>query len=210
MSQTITVPIFPLDGVLLIPGCTLQLYIFEPRYQEMLTWALEHDRRIAMAIPSIGHSASAEHQPPVREIAGLGEISKHHAHPNGHADIELQGISRIRITDELPQAWDFRIAQAEVLVEDQSDIASIAREIPDVLQFLHDADPDLHAQLNGMSPQQIIDLALIRLPVETELKLQIYAEPVLLVRLRMINRVLEIDQAPRPDIEIGPQDPRRN
>lgn len=210
MTQTITVPIFPLDGVLLVPGSSLRLYIFEPRYQEMLAWALEHDHQIAMAIPAIGHSAANEHHPPIHKIAGLGKITDHVLHPNGHADIELKGISRIRITDELPQAWDFRVVQAELLAETESDADAIQSELSTILGFLRDVEPKLYARLNEISPQRIIDIALVRLPINAEVKLQIYSEPVPLRRLRMINHILEQGKPRWPGIEIGPDDPRRN
>jgi len=210
MTQTITVPIFPLDGALLVPGSALRLHIFEPRYQEMLAWALQHDHQIAMASPAIGHSTTSEHQPPIHEIAGLGKITDHQMLANGQADIELEGRHRIRICRELPQAWDFRMVQAEILEEEVLDVALLSQELPPILRFLHAVEPKLYARLNEMSPQRIIDIALVRLPVEADLKLQIYSEPAPTRRLQMINRILELNQAQRPDIDIGPDDPRRN
>jgi Lon protease-like protein len=210
MSQTITVPIFPLDGVLLVPGSSLRLYIFEQRYQEMLTWALEHDGRIGMAIPAIGHSTSNEHQPPIHKIAGLGEITEHQPHPNGHSEIELRGISRIEITHELPQAWDFRVVQAQILTEDSLSRPVIAREMPPVLQFLQDTDPELFGRVQNAPAQRLIDLALIHLPVDMAVKVQLYSERSLAKRLRMVCEILQQAQPPRPDIDIEPDDPRCN
>ncbi len=106
-----TVPIFPLDGVLLVPGLSDAVLRGEPRYQQMLNWALEHDRRIAVAVPAPGHSIQSEAEPPVFPIAGLGQIVAHETLDNGHANIELHGIGRVRIVEELPRAWDFRIVQ---------------------------------------------------------------------------------------------------
>ena len=45
-------PIFPLSGVLLLPGGRLPLNIFEPRYLEMFDDALAGDRLIGMIQPT--------------------------------------------------------------------------------------------------------------------------------------------------------------
>ena len=42
------VPIFPLNGAVLLPACDLPLNIFEPRYLNMIDDALKNDRLIGM------------------------------------------------------------------------------------------------------------------------------------------------------------------
>ena len=44
-------PIFPLTGVMLLPGTVLPLHIFEPRYRAMVEDALETDRIFGMIQP---------------------------------------------------------------------------------------------------------------------------------------------------------------
>jgi len=46
-----TLPIFPLSGVLLLPGGKLPLNIFEPRYLAMVSDALAGHRLIGMVQP---------------------------------------------------------------------------------------------------------------------------------------------------------------
>ena len=46
------IPIFPLTGVLLLPGGKLPLNIFEPRYLSMTSAALGGDRMIGMIQPT--------------------------------------------------------------------------------------------------------------------------------------------------------------
>jgi len=43
-----TIPVFPLSGTVLLPGCDLPLNIFEPRYLNMIDDALKSDRLIGM------------------------------------------------------------------------------------------------------------------------------------------------------------------
>ena len=42
------IPVFPLDGALLLPGGELPLQIFEPRYLNMVDDAMAGDRVIGM------------------------------------------------------------------------------------------------------------------------------------------------------------------
>ena len=51
--QSRQMPMFPLGGVLM-PGGTLPLHIFEPRYQQLLIDALEGDRCFGVVLISRG------------------------------------------------------------------------------------------------------------------------------------------------------------
>ena len=46
------IPVFPLGGTVLLPGCDLPLNIFEPRYLNMVDDALKSNRLIGMVQPS--------------------------------------------------------------------------------------------------------------------------------------------------------------
>jgi Lon protease-like protein len=43
-------PVMPLPGAILFPHALLPLYIFEPRYRQMLTHALAHERMFCVAL----------------------------------------------------------------------------------------------------------------------------------------------------------------
>ena len=47
-----SLPLFPLTGALLLPRGQLPLNIFEPRYLEMVNYALQGDRLIGMIQPT--------------------------------------------------------------------------------------------------------------------------------------------------------------
>ena len=53
------IPLFPLPGVVLLPGALLPLHIFEPRYRAMVADALAGDRRIGMAMIRPGWELAA-------------------------------------------------------------------------------------------------------------------------------------------------------
>ena len=50
MALPESLPVFPLTGVMLLPGTVLPLHIFEPRYRAMVEDALEADKIFGMII----------------------------------------------------------------------------------------------------------------------------------------------------------------
>ena len=67
------IPVMPLPGALLFPHALLPLYIFEPRYREMLEHALNHHRMFSVALikPERAQWSTPED---FFHIAGLGLI----------------------------------------------------------------------------------------------------------------------------------------
>jgi Lon protease-like protein len=106
-------PLFPLPGVVLLPGTLLPLHIFEPRYREMVARALEADRMIGMALLKPGWETAAE-PPPIHPIGGAGEIIESEDLPDGRYNILLEGRFRYRVLEEaLPDPY--RVARVEEL-----------------------------------------------------------------------------------------------
>ncbi|HEY3348701.1 MAG TPA: LON peptidase substrate-binding domain-containing protein [Thermoanaerobaculia bacterium] len=56
MSGRRLVRLFPLPNVVLLPGTTMPLHVFEPRYRRMLADALDSDRLIGMQLLKPGDS----------------------------------------------------------------------------------------------------------------------------------------------------------
>jgi uncharacterized protein len=99
-------PIFPLAGVLLLPRGRLPLNIFEPRYLAMTRDALASERLIGMVQPSDPTVSDAN--PPVYPIGCAGRITSFAETDDGRFLITLTGISRFRITEELPLLEGYR------------------------------------------------------------------------------------------------------
>lgn len=97
------VPLFPLDGVVLLPHALLRLYVFEPRYRQMVQEALDGPGLIAMAVFDGSRWKQEYHgSPPIRRCVCLGHIAHHEREPNGNYRLVLQGIVRARILSEEP------------------------------------------------------------------------------------------------------------
>lgn len=113
------VSIFPLSGVLLLPGTDLPLHIFEPRYRALIHDAMARDRRIGMIQPRDGGPV-----PSLFDVGCLGHIAQIEALNDGRFNIVLHGLARFRVVRELPVATQFRQIEADVeqVLDDPDDI----------------------------------------------------------------------------------------
>ena len=101
------VPIFPLNGVLLLPGGRLPLNIFEPRYLAMFFDALGGHRMIGMLQPTMpggfaGDGLPTESGPPPVEAVGCaGRIVAFSETDDGRLLVTLAGLIRFEAGKEL-------------------------------------------------------------------------------------------------------------
>jgi Lon protease-like protein len=107
-------PIFPLAGVLLLPGGTLPLNIFEPRYLNMTADALKTDDRMIGMIQPTGDGdteaagAPGHPRPKVYPTGCAGRLVSLTETGDGRYLINLAGVARFRIRGELPQLHGYR------------------------------------------------------------------------------------------------------
>ena len=101
-----TLPLFPLTGVLLLPGGRLPLNIFEPRYLEMTRDALKADRIIGMVQPREGQEKARA--PEVYRLGCAGRITEFSESDDGRYLITLSGLCRFDIREELPMVGGYR------------------------------------------------------------------------------------------------------
>lgn len=111
------IPVFPLPGVVLLPGQRLPLHIFEPRYRAMVRDALAGDGWLVVACVE---GATAPEPVAFSQIATAGRISAHQRLADGRYNILLDGRVRVRL-DELPFASPYRRARATALRDPDED-----------------------------------------------------------------------------------------
>lgn len=131
------VRLFPLPNLVLFPGVSQLLHLFEPRYRRMMDEALDGDRLIAMAVLAPGWEADYEGRPPLYPTACLGRVTTHRREPDGRYYLLLRGETRVRIEKELPPDKLFREAKATLLDDEYPDEGVDQR--PVVQQQLLDA-----------------------------------------------------------------------
>lgn len=112
-------PVFPLTGVLLLPGMLLPLHIFEPRYLNMVRDALAEGRYIGMIQPVVPRqdnrppSGAEREHPELYAVGCAGSLEAHQETPDGRYLIHLRGQSRFRVTEELPLHEGYRRVRAD-------------------------------------------------------------------------------------------------
>jgi Lon protease-like protein len=158
------IPVMPLPGALLFPHALLPLYIFEPRYREMLEHALNDHRMFSVALIKPQH-AQWRSPEDFFHIAGLGLIRACVGRGDGTSNLILQGLERVRFTS-FEQATPFPIATIDTLESDSvssvetealaakvlelySKLKGAGRQLPaKVDQYLSDlGDPEMLADL---------------------------------------------------------------
>ncbi len=107
------IPLFPLPGVVLLPGTLLPLHVFEPRYRAMVADALESERTIGMAMWKPGREEGDEN-PPIHAVGGAGEIVEFERLDDGRYNILLAARFRFRVVEEEPPN-PYRVARVEEL-----------------------------------------------------------------------------------------------
>ena len=102
-----TLPIFPLSGVLLMPGGKLPLNIFEPRYLAMVFDALAGHRMIGMVQPMQPGGFAGDglptddRRPKVHKVGCAGRIVSFNETEDGRLLLALSGVCRFEIGREL-------------------------------------------------------------------------------------------------------------
>jgi uncharacterized protein len=109
------VRLFPLPDLVLFPHVIQALHVFEPRYCDMLSEALESDKLITMALLVPGWEENYQGKPKIAEMVCIGRIISHTPTSDGRHNILLAGMHRAKIVEELDTGTSFRQAKVELI-----------------------------------------------------------------------------------------------
>lgn len=126
-------PVFPLNGVLLLPGGRLPLHVFELRYRNMVEDALASERTLGIIQPLESPDMFTEDLPPsttdrpaLYEVGCAGNLERCDTLPDGRHLILLQGVRRFRVRREIGLHRGYRRIEADyedfVIDEEVDDI----------------------------------------------------------------------------------------
>ena len=102
------IPVFPLPGALLLPRGQMPLNIFEQRYLEMIDDAFRDGHRlIGMIQPDALHSPDEE-TPALFKVGCVGRITQFAESGDGRYILELTGVSRFEVVEELSVLTQYR------------------------------------------------------------------------------------------------------
>jgi len=160
-AQTLpsTIPLFPLQEVMLFPHVHRPLHIFEPRYREMLAEALEGDRIIGMVMLQPGHEANYFGRPPIYSIGCAGVIADVEELPDGRYNVVLHGISKFRVKSE-DQSRAYRLAEVVAIPETLSDDdrEALRRHRPRLLEALASLSPDSSPTRDELPDEMLVNM----------------------------------------------------
>lgn len=102
------IPVFPLAGALLLPRGQMPLNIFEPRYLAMIDDAMaDRHRLIGMIQPDSAHPGPEE-KPNLFTVGCVGRITQLAETGDGRYIIQLTGVARFRLKEELAVSTAYR------------------------------------------------------------------------------------------------------
>jgi Lon protease-like protein len=103
------IPVFPLPGALLLPRGQMPLNIFEPRYLAMIDDALRSgDRLIGMIQPDPTRPGADPDKPHLFQVGCVGRMTQFAESGDGRYLIQLTGVARFRIAEELSVTTPYR------------------------------------------------------------------------------------------------------
>ena len=198
-----TIPVFPLPGALLLPRGQMPLNIFEPRYLAMIDDSLRDGHRlIGMIQPDVAH-AGASAQPPLYKVGCVGRITQLAESGDGRYLIELTGVARFRIEQELTVQTAYRQCRVTYAPFADDFVARKGEEAVDRDALLHALSDfmkanDLKADWEGIdkAPNEALVNALSMMsPYGPAEKQALLEAPDLKTRAEILVAITEIDLA---------------
>ena len=110
------IPIFPLSNFIVFPKTAVPLNIFEPRYLEMVNESMKAEKFIGMVQPKTMKNFDNSKLPMLHKIGCLGKINSFKETDDGRYLIELKGLIRFKIINEITNKKNYR--EVEVSFDD--------------------------------------------------------------------------------------------
>ena len=101
-----TIPIFPLSNFIIFPKTTVPLNIFEPRYVDMINDSMKSNKLIGMIQPK--KPSDDLTSPILHNIGCLGKITSFKETEDGRYLIELKGLIRFELIQEIVTSTKYR------------------------------------------------------------------------------------------------------
>jgi len=198
------IAVFPLAGALLLPRGQMPLNIFEPRYLAMVDDALRSgDRLIGMIQPDPAHPGPDKNKPNMFRVGCVGRITQLAESGDSRYLIQLTGIARFRIEEELIVGTPYRQCRVTYLPfiddftarkgEDAVDRKALLRTLSDFLKA-----NNLKADWEGIenAPNEALVNALAMMsPYGAAEKQAMLEAPDLKTRAEILVAVTEIELA---------------
>jgi Lon protease-like protein len=203
-------PVFPLTGVLLLPGMPLPLHVFEPRYRNLVEDALKEEGVFGMIQPIVPRQdnrpppGADQENPDLYKIGCAGYIEKWERSPDGRFMIELKGLNRFRAEEELAIYRGYRRVKANY--EEFLDSATVqewkcdrAGLIQALQAYARNRGLQVHVkQLNRFDDLTLINVLGVSLPFHPAEKQALLEASAIKDRESLLVNLLRLGTAPDP------------
>ena len=193
-------PVFPLDGALLLPGGDLPLQIFEPRYLNMIDDVMAGDRVLGMIQTRAGGDRE---RPRLTAVGCAGRITSYAETSDGRYLITLTGVCRFDAGEELAFNTPYRQIRARYdrfeadLAEGETPLAPQAarkRFAQALKRYLNRRELDIDWETAHTAPlEALVNSLSMGLPFEPAEKQALLEAPTLAGRFETLATLLEID-----------------
>jgi Lon protease-like protein len=189
------ISIFPLANAVFFPNTILPLNIFEPRYKKMIEDALSSNEMIGMIQTKQSNNPK---KPDVFSVGCLGKIDTHTKTADGRYLINLKGLIRFRILDEVETDLPyrkFRVTYDEFLEDlekikfnDKIDVLQLIDKARKLFK-IHHLSTDWKV-VEKVEPDQLVNSLSMICPFSVSEKQGLLEAKTLLERNLLINQII--------------------
>lgn len=192
-------PIFPLNGTLILPGTELPLHIFEERYREMFQDSLRSSTLIGIVQPR--SSSELNSSPKLYDVGCIGRIIGFRETEEGRYFVTLHGVCRFELIEEVDSISNYRQFKINCnkFIEDLKHIDETVKLLdrnnlfPNLKKFLskHNINIDLKS-LDSVSDSVIVQSLSMTCPFEPNEKQVILEAENIQIRADIIYSLIEM------------------
>ena len=189
------IPIFPLSNVIFFPETDLPLNIFEKRYIQMVDVSLKNEKLIGIIQPKT--------KTDLYSIGCLGKITSFTETEDKRYLINLRGISKFKIIEEIKNEYLFREFKVEYLNTEiekdyqkklKSNFINSEFDINQLKKFLKKRGFSLNwKQVDNMDFKNIVNALCMIMPINVNEKQTLLETENITERFEILKNIIDLD-----------------
>ena len=189
------IPIFPLSNVIFFPETDLPLNIFEKRYIQMVDMSLKNEKLIGIVQPKT--------EKDLYSIGCLGKITSFTETEDKRYIINLRGISKFKIIEEIENEYLFREFKVEYLDKEieknyqeklKTNLINSEFDINQLKKFLRKRGFSLNwKQVDNMDFKNIVNALCMIMPITVNEKQTLLETENITERFEILKNIIDLD-----------------
>ena len=189
------IPIFPLSNVIFFPETDLPLNIFEKRYIQMVDMSLKNEKLIGIVQPKT--------EKDLYSIGCLGKITSFTETEDKRYIINLRGISKFKIIEEIENEYLFREFKVEYLDKEieknyqeklKTNLINSEFDINQLKKFLRKRGFSLNwKQVDNMNFKNIVNALCMIMPINVNEKQTLLETENITERFEILKNIIDLD-----------------